>query len=952
MAETGFKYDVFISYSHKDEEWVVDTLLSALENAGLKACIDFRDFVPGKPSRHNMRDACKESKYTVLVMTPAWMASEWTSFEGLLTFLHDPANKHLRTVPILFEKCDIPEDIQIFTYVDFLRKDREAIAWKQLFTSLGKPDAAIPGTPVKEPEPKTPESWFLKHPYGMPPNFTGRRTERNMLTGWLNSDKDHSLLIVRALGGFGKSALTWHWLTHDVDAKQYPAVVFWSFYEGDASFENFLKETLKYLGVINAEQLNPRQQTEILLNLLQRPGLLLILDGFERVLRAYSNMGAAYQGDELQIDRDDSQDKGRDCVNIFADAFLQGIGAFGYMMRSKVLMTTRLTPRVVERHGQFLQGVREEELREMKKEDAVAFFHAQGIRGTHAEIEAACEPYGYHPLSLRILAGMIVNNRNAPGDISAAKNLEITGDIIQNKHHVLETAFNSLSVPQKSLLGQIACFRAAMTYDALKTLHRDGKGNIILDEMLKILESRGLVHWDRKANKYDLHPIVRRFAYDRLTASDRNAAHTRLVNYFDAVPKLEKVEKLEDLAPVIELYHHMVGAGNLDEARKIFKDRLDTPTYYQFGAYQLQIELLRALFPDGEDKPPRLKTESVQAQIINDLANSYSLSGQPRRAVPLFEMHSALREKAGDKKNLAIGLGNVGGMAQLPIGALSDTEHNLHRSIDLCREIADEFWEAVGHQELGRVLSYRGAWQEAGQELDSAIAIQQKIKHVQTEGLSNAYHALRFLLLVRANQSSTLAPHASADVVNLKSSIESAQRALELADEWKKITGRVNPNPRDYTRGLWLLGSAYRANNELTLAEENLSKALNLCRQINLVENEADILLDLARLSFAYGLSSSAQDRLQHFKDAQEKASEALVITERSGFVLQGADVNLFLAELAVAGYRLESLKVGSDKEAAIHHAKEALKLAMCDGPPYYYKVAYEEAEKLLASLS
>src|SRR6266542_2673196 len=96
MAETEFKYDVFISYSHKDEEWVVNILLPALEAAGLKVCIDFRDFVPGKPSRHNMRDACKESAYTVLVMTPAWMASEWTSFESVLTFLHDASGKHQR----------------------------------------------------------------------------------------------------------------------------------------------------------------------------------------------------------------------------------------------------------------------------------------------------------------------------------------------------------------------------------------------------------------------------------------------------------------------------------------------------------------------------------------------------------------------------------------------------------------------------------------------------------------------------------------------------------------------------------------------------------------------------------------------------------------------------------------------------------------------------------------
>ena len=912
MAD-DFKYDVFISYSHKDEEWVVDTLLSALENAGLKVCIDFRDFIPGKPSRHNMRDACKESKYTVLVMTPAWMASEWTSFEGLLTFLHDPANKHLRTVPILFEKCDIPEDIQIFTYVDFLRKDREAIAWKQLFTSLGKPNAPIPGTPVKEPEPKTPESWFLAHPYGMPPNFTGRREERNMLTGWLNSDKDHPLLIIRALGGFGKSALTWHWLTHDVDAKQFPAVVFWSFYEGDASFENFLKETLKYLGVRDAEKLNPRQQTEILLNLLQRPGLLLILDGFERVLRAYSNMGAAYQGDELQKDKDDSQDKGRDCVNLFADAFLQGIGAFGFMMRSKVLMTTRLTPRAVERHGQFLQGVREEELKEMKKEDAVAFFHAQGIRGTHTEIEAACEPYGYHPLSLRILAGLIVNDRSAPGDISAAEGLEITQDIIQNKHHILETAFNSLSASQKSLLGRIACFRAPTSYDALKTIQGSGNGNDFLDASLKALESRGLLHWDRNANKYDLHPIVRRFAYDQLTASDRTAAHTRLVNYFEAVPKLEKVKTLEDLAPVIELYHHMVRAGNLDEAWKLFLDRLKTTLYYQFGAYHLQIELLRALFLDGEDKPPRLRKESDQAWTLNELASAYAVSGQPRRAADVWATAIPVAEKLGEKRNVAVGLGNVAGMAQFYIGALSDAERNLRRHIDLCREIADEFNEAVGQQELGRVLSYRGAWQEAEQALAISTKYWEKTNDYDGSCIDNAYRSLLLLLQ--------------------KDSLHAITYAKKSLDAWEKDAKVGYPTPRTLVRTLCLLGAAYRANNELTLAEENLSKALNLCRQINAVDAEADILLELARLRYAQG----------DFKDAQEKASEALVITERSGYVLQGADVNLFLAQ-----YALEQEK---DKAKAKEYAESALRLAYCDGPPYYYKGAYEEAERFLENL-
>ena len=68
-----------------------------------------------------------------------------------------------------------------------------------------------------------------------------------------------------------------------------------------------------------------------------------------------------------------------------------------------------------------------------------------------------------------------------------------------------------------------------------------------------------------------------------------------------------------------------------------------------------------------------------------------------------------------------------------------------------------------------------------------------------------------------------------------------------------------------------------------------------------------------------------------------------MIITERSEYVLQGADVHLFLAEMA-----LES----EDREAALAHAQQALQLAVCDGPPdYTYRVAYDEAIALLARL-
>ena len=153
----------------------------------------------------------------------------------------DPANKRLRLIPLLKVECKKPLRIGALTHIDFTDGADLDLAWRQLLTALGKP-------PEPEP-PKEPHrgKWFLAHPYPMPPNFTGRVAERAMLNRWLEADAVHPLLVVRALGGFGKSALAWHWLMNDVSPAKWPRVVWWSFYEADASFDNFLADTLQYL---------------------------------------------------------------------------------------------------------------------------------------------------------------------------------------------------------------------------------------------------------------------------------------------------------------------------------------------------------------------------------------------------------------------------------------------------------------------------------------------------------------------------------------------------------------------------------------------------------------------------------------------------------------------------------------------------------------------------------
>jgi hypothetical protein len=366
-------------------------------------------------------------------------------------------------------------------------------------------------------------------------------------------------------------------------------------------------------------------------------------------------------------------------------------------MHGKVLITTRLRPTPLETRGDILlQGCREEELVQLEPTDAVDFFHAQGIRGGRAEIEAACEPYGYHPLSLRLLAGLIANDFQQPGDIVAAQHTDVSGNLVQRQHHVLEQAYASLGPARRKLLSRIACFRSPVNHEALKALARtesvrpknaagrrqraQPQSEAALDADLHDLIARGLLHRDLRTKRFDLHPIVRRYAYEHLTASDRIGAHARLRDYFAAIPVPERVRSLDDLAPVIELYHHTVRAGQYDEALAILRSRLvPNPLHFQFGAYQLMIELKLALFPDGEDRPPSLRNEAGQSWVLSALAISYAVSGQPRRALPLFKASNDLSDKRGDQKNLATGLVSVAGVALMPMGGLRTAESCLGR---------------------------------------------------------------------------------------------------------------------------------------------------------------------------------------------------------------------------------------------------------------------------------
>ncbi|MBZ0283010.1 MAG: DUF4062 domain-containing protein [Anaerolineae bacterium] len=147
---------------------------------------------------------------------------------------------------------------------------------------------------------------------------------------------------------------------------------------------------------------------------------------------------------------------------------------------------------------------------------------------------------------------------------------------------------------------------------------------------LKELEGRGLLQWDRAANTYDLHPVVRAYAFEQLQGNDRQATFEQIRDHFEGIPpkSLDKVRELGDLRRDLEIYSALVGANLLDKAASFYGERLADVLYYNLASYNTIVELLTPLFQQGFNHLPTLSHSSHKSNRIADLANALLCIGR------------------------------------------------------------------------------------------------------------------------------------------------------------------------------------------------------------------------------------------------------------------------------------------------------------------------------------
>jgi hypothetical protein len=325
---------------------------------------------------------------------------------------------------------------------------------------------------------------YAEPPYIGSHKFLGRKNQLESLSEWALPADTHPVFLYEAIGGAGKSMLTWEWTTnHALQTRKDWAGRFWySFYEKGAIMADFCQRALAYVTGRPLEDFRkkkPLELSELLLHELASRPWLFVLDGLERILVAYHRYDAAQVADEKSGTTDPIGDRDP-CAAIRPedDDLLRALAAAD---PSKILISSRLIPRVfLNQSNQPITGVLHQRLPGLRPADAEALFRACGITGTSERIQNYLKQNcDCHPLVTGVLAGLVINYLPDRGNFDVWEIAPDGGgklnlaalDLVQRRTHILHAALAAVPENGRQLLSTLSLLSEPVDYQTLSALN-------------------------------------------------------------------------------------------------------------------------------------------------------------------------------------------------------------------------------------------------------------------------------------------------------------------------------------------------------------------------------------------------------------------------------------------------------------------------------------------------
>lgn len=147
-GQVEYAYDVFLSYGQQDRDWVRDELCRRLDAAGVDY-FDQPQFVLGRPKVQEVERAVSESRWTLLILSPSYLADGWGLFDRVLATHYGVEKGEWRAIPLIKEPCELPPSLGGLVSLDLQAADGRC--WQRLVDHLLPPSVADNGDATSPP---------------------------------------------------------------------------------------------------------------------------------------------------------------------------------------------------------------------------------------------------------------------------------------------------------------------------------------------------------------------------------------------------------------------------------------------------------------------------------------------------------------------------------------------------------------------------------------------------------------------------------------------------------------------------------------------------------------------------------------------------------------------------------------------------------------------------------
>jgi len=128
---------VFVSYNHKQIEWVKSRLIPCLTAGGSDILVDYKEFGAGRTVIGQMDSTQDKADIHLLVLTTEYLNSTYCQHEMNRAIDLDPDFQKGIVVPVLRASCELPDRLtgqKMPIYVD-LKNDTDKAQWDRLMKS-------------------------------------------------------------------------------------------------------------------------------------------------------------------------------------------------------------------------------------------------------------------------------------------------------------------------------------------------------------------------------------------------------------------------------------------------------------------------------------------------------------------------------------------------------------------------------------------------------------------------------------------------------------------------------------------------------------------------------------------------------------------------------------------------------------------------------------------------